>query len=177
VVKTGLVGTRYEWYKNGQSAPFKLTEIASIQKGTATNSLTLVSVQTTATFYCKVFQANGTFAFGGPFTVTVNYGCIAPGARAAAPEEVAAEVPLRVTLTPNPLVDGQLRAVVVGAGGQALRVQLVSLSGTTIESQTWLRAEAEQVVGWDLRARPSGLYLLQVSTPGQPRQSVKVINP
>jgi len=32
-------------------------------------------------------------------------------------------------------------------------------------------------VNWDLRTRPSGLYLLQVSTPGQPRQSVKVINP
>ena len=97
VLNAITTGVRYEWYKNGTSAPFKLTEIASIQRGTATSSLTLVSIQTTASYYVKVFQANGSFTFDGPFTVTVNYGCIAPGARVA-----AAEVPLTMTLTAQP---------------------------------------------------------------------------
>ena len=55
LLRATSTGVRYEWYKNGTAAPFKLTEIASIQRGTTTSSLTLVSVQTTATYYVKVF--------------------------------------------------------------------------------------------------------------------------
>lgn len=170
----GLPGSRYEWYKNGQSAPFKLTEIASIQKGTATSSLMLVSVQTTANYYCKIVQSNGSFAFAGPFQVVVNYGCIAPGARQAA--QSGTDVPLSVVLAPNPLADGQLRAVVRGAGGQLLSVELVDLRGEVIRFQNWPVAEVEQLIEWDVTSRSSGVYLLRAGANGQ-SQVVKVIKP
>jgi hypothetical protein len=113
VLTASTTGVRYEWYKNGTSAPFKLTGIASIQRGMATSSLTLVSVQTSASYYVKVFQANNSFTFEGPYGVTVNYGCVAPGARVAT--ESVVEVPQRILLMPNPVTDSQLRAVVRGA--------------------------------------------------------------
>ncbi len=163
VLTTITAGVRYEWYKNGQSAPFKLTEIASIQRGTATSSLTLVSVQTTASYYVKVFQANGSFSFEGPFTVTVNYGCIAPGARVAA--ELATEVPLSITLMPNPIESGQLRAVVRGASGQSLSVQLLDLRGQVILEQRWAETDAERVVEWNVGSQSAGVYLLKAQTP------------
>jgi len=174
VLTVGLPGSRYEWYKNGQSAPFKLTEIASIQKGTATSSLTIVSVQTTANYYCKVFQADGSSGFAGPFQVAVNYGCIAPGARLAA--EPVVEVPLAITLMPNPLASGQLRAVVRGAGGVSLSVELVDLRGGVVRSQTWPVADEQHRVEWDITVRPSGLYLLRATANGK-SQTVNVIKP
>ncbi len=152
VLTATTVGVRYEWYKNGQSVPFRLTEIASIQKGTATSSLTLVSIQTTASYYCKVFQANGSFTFDGPFVVTVDYSCVARMAAADVAEVV--EVPLSITLAPNPLANGQLRAVVQGAGGQSLSVELVDLRGRSVRSQTWAVADADQRIDWDLTDRP-----------------------
>ncbi len=173
VVLTALTtGVRYEWYKNGTSAPFKLTEIASIQKGTTTSSLTLVSIQTTANYYVKVFQANGSFSFEGPLKVTVDYSCIAPGARVAAAE--VAEAPLSVVLTPNPVVDGQLRAVVRGAAGMALSVELVDLNGQLIRQQQWQAADAEQVIEWNMGNGPSGMYLLRAQTPDQ-LKTIKVL--
>ena len=162
VLNATTTGVRYEWYKNGTSAPFKLTEIASIQRGTATSSLTVVSAQTTASYYVKVFQANGSFSFDGPFVVTVNYGCTTASARVS-----AAEVPLSVVLTPNPVLDGQLRAVVRGAGGQALSVELLDLRGQVVRSQTWSEADANQMVEWSIGQQATGLYLLKAQTPGQ----------
>jgi len=172
VLNATTTGVRYEWYKNGTSAPFKLTEIASIQKGTATSSLTVVSVQTTASYYVKVFQANNSFTFDGPFTVTVNYGCTTPGAREAA--ESVVEVPLSVVLAPNPLVDGQLRAVVRGAAGQALSAELVDLNGRLVRAQQWSAADAVQLIEWNISTQSSGLYLLRAYTPGQ-HTTVKVM--
>jgi len=160
VVVAGAFGDRYEWYKNGQSAPFKLVEIASIQKGTASSSLTLVSVQTTASYYCKVIQASGSFVFTGPFVVTINYGCIAPGARQAAAVE-GGDAGIAVVLTPNPVVEGRLRAVVRGAGGQALTVELVNLKGQALHRQQWETAASEQVVDWSVSQWPAGVYLLR----------------
>ncbi len=171
VLTASTTGVRYEWYKNGTSAPFRLTEIASIQKGTTTSSLTLVSIQTTDSYYCKVFAANNSFTFDGPFVVTVNYSCVG---RLAAAE--VAEVPLSITLTPNPLADGQLRAVVRGAGGTSLSVELVDLRGSQVRSQTWSVADADQRIDWSLTDRASGVYLLRVSTNGQ-SQTVKVVKP
>ncbi len=174
VLNAITTGVRYEWYKNGQSAPFRMTEIASIQKGTATSSLTLVSIQTTANYYVKVFQANGSFTFDGPFLVTVNYGCVASGARVASAEVV--EVPLSITLTPNPIVDGQLRAVVRGAAGQALSVELLDLRGSIVRSHNWSMAESEQQIDWNIATQSTGLYLLRVQTADQ-LKTVKVLKP
>ncbi len=165
VLNAITTGTRYEWYKNGQSAPFKLTEIASIQKGTTTSSLTIVSAQTTATYYCKVFQTDGSFSFAGPFVVTVNYGCTAPSARQAALDGSApvewTETGLQIRLLPNPLTDGRLRAVVQGAEGQPLMVELLDLRGRQLHQQQWAGAAPAQAVDWDVSAQPAGAYLLR----------------
>ena len=183
VLSAVTTGVRYEWYKNGQSAPFKLTEITSIQRGTATSSLTLVSVQTTASYYVKVFQANGSFTFDGPFVVTVNYGCVTPGARQATldgsvPAEVV-ETGLRIVLLPNPLTNGRLRAVINGAQGQPLTVELLDLRGMTLHQQQWETAASAQTVDWDVSDQPAGAYLLRaVSQPlhgTTQRQTLKVL--
>ena len=171
VLKASTTGVRYEWYKNGQTAPFKLTEIASIQRGTTTSSLTLVSVQTTASYYVKVFQANGSSIFEGPFVVTVNYDCVGGGARVGAP---AVEVPLGVVVLGNPVTDGVLRAVVQGASGGPLRVLLTDSRGSLIGQQTLDEASADQPLSMNLGSVPGGLLLLRVSTPTQSR-TVKVI--
>ena len=169
VLSATTTGVRYEWYKNGQSAPFKLTEIASIQRGTTTASLTLVSIQTTASYYVKVFQANGestpgSFVFDGPFVVTVNYGCTAPSARQAAFRE---DAPLRLLLMANPVDGEQLRAVVEGAGGQDLSVMLVNLKGQVVRQQRWSAADPAQVVEWLVGAHPAGVYILQARSGDQ----------
>ncbi len=171
VLKASTTGVRYEWYKNGQTAPFKLTEIASIQRGTTTSSLTLVSVQTTASYYVKVFQANGSSIFEGPFVVTVNYNCVGGGARVGAP---AVEVPLGVVVLGNPVTDGVLRAVVQGASGGPLQVLLTDSRGRLIGQQTLDEASADQPLSMNLGSVPGGLLLLRVSTPTQ-SQTVKVI--
>jgi len=163
--------TKYEWYKNGTTVANKMTEIASIQKGTNTASLTLVSVQTTADYYCKVTRPAGVTNVG-PIQVVVNYGCTAPGARLAGDEEP--QTPLTIRLLPNPILNGQLRAVVEGAAGQPLSVQLTDTKGRMVRQQTWPHAEAAQLVEWTIISQPSGLYLLQAQTPGQ-RITTKVI--
>ena len=185
VLQAITTGTRYEWYKNGQSAPFKLTEIASIQKGTATSSLTLVSIQTTASYYVKVFQANNSFSFEGPFVVTADYSCTAPSARQAAPltqeREPIAETNLQVVLTPNPLTDGRLRAIVQGAEGQPLTVELLDLRGRKLHQQQWAGAAPAQTLDWDVSGQPAGAYLLravnQRASGASQSQTLKVIKP
>ena len=178
-------GVRYEWFKNGTSAPFKLTEIASIQRGATTASLTLVSVQTTASYYVKVFAANNNFTVEGPFVVTVNYGCVAPGTRQAALDGSAPaegiEPGLQIRLLPNPLTDGRLRAVVQGAEGQPLSVELTDLRGMTLYRQQWDGAAPAQAVDWDVRQQPAGVYLLravsQQASGASQRQTLKVLKP
>jgi len=177
ILTTTTTGARYEWYKNGQSIPFKLTEIASIQRGTSTASLTLVSVQTTATYYVKVFAANststpGSFTWVGPMRVTVDFSCVTPGARQAAP--TVTEVPLSIKIVPNPITDNYLRAIIGGVAGQPLSVQLVDERGQLIREQSWSTAQADHQIEWFLSSQPAGLYWLQVSTPGQAK-TVKII--
>ena len=183
-------GVRYEWYKNGTSAPFKLTEIASIQRGTTTSSLTLVSVQTTASYYVKVFAANsastpGSVTVEGPFVVTINYGCTAPSARQAALDGATpaewTEAGLQIRLLPNPLTDGRLRAVVQGAEGQPLTLELLDLRGMILHQQQWETAAPGQAVDWDVSGQPAGVYLLravsQQASGASQRQTLKVLKP
>ncbi len=117
VVTTGS-GLLYQWYKNGQTVPSKMTEIASIQKGTTTASLTVVSPQTTANYFLKATDGGGTVVWYGPFRITVDYGCVG---RLAAD---FSEIEFQVVLAPNPLENGRLQAIISGAGGQALTVHL-----------------------------------------------------
>jgi len=75
-----------------------------------------------------------------------------------------AEIPLTVTLLPNPVVNGQLGALVRGAGGQSLVVELVDLRGQVLHRQAWPVAEAEQGVGWTVSVQSAGVYLLRAQT-------------
>ncbi|MBO0939504.1 immunoglobulin domain-containing protein [Fibrella sp. HMF5335] len=162
-------GVRYEWYKNGQTAANKLLDVVGVQRGTTTASLTLVSVQTNASFYCKVFAADGSFTWSGPFAVVLG-NC---GGRVGRAEDTP---PLAIILAPNPLENNQLRATVGGAGGQPLTVQLFDGQGLEVDHQSWSSAAAEQGVDWSLASQPAGLYLLRAVSNGR-QQSVKVIKP
>ncbi|MBO0939502.1 T9SS type A sorting domain-containing protein [Fibrella sp. HMF5335] len=162
-------GTRYEWYKNGQTAANKLLDVVGVQRGTATASLTLVSAQTNASFYCKVFAADGSFTWSGPFAVVLG-NC---GGRVGRAEDTP---PLTIILTPNPLEDNQLQATITGAEGQALTVQLVDMQGRTVRQQAWQHTAQKQSVVWMVSDLTTGVYLLQATTSKQ-SQRARVLKP
>ena len=170
VLTTAKPAARYEWYKNGQTAANKLIDVANTQLGTTTASLTLVSVQTSGTYYVKEIQANGSFAWSGPFAVTVDGRCTA---------RMGLEEPrpvLSIVATPNPLEDNRLRADVTGAEGGPLTVQLVDMQGYVLHEQHWQQAGETESVSWDVSRQPGGLYILQALTKQQ-RHTTKVIKP
>ncbi|GAB3560235.1 hypothetical protein GCM10027577_54150 [Spirosoma fluminis] len=152
---------KYEWYKNSLTTP-KLMETPQLFRGTATSSLTLINAQsnTQGNFYLKVTERSGTITIYGPYRLTVDASC---RARELAVETLA-EAGLGLTLLGNPLVDGHLKAVVKGAAGQRLQLDLRDSQGRPVRSQQWQQAEGEQVVEWDLSQQPAGLYLLQAQT-------------
>ncbi|GAB3494635.1 hypothetical protein GCM10027341_11020 [Spirosoma knui] len=167
---------KYEWYKNTLTSP-KLMETPQLFRGTATSSLTLINAQTNTqgNFYLKVTDRSGTVRVYGPYRLTVDASC-------RAREIVQLETPLQVELAPNPIQQDRLRAVVRGAEGRSLQVELVDLSGKSIRQQHWSQADAQHLLDWDMQGQASGLYLLQIVSeaghgiPAQ-RQSVKVIKP
>ncbi|GAB3496453.1 hypothetical protein GCM10027341_15270 [Spirosoma knui] len=167
---------KYEWYKNSLTTP-KIMETPQLFRGTATSSLTLINAQTNTqgNFFLKVTDRSGTVRVYGPYRLTVDASC-------RAREVAQLETPLQVELAPNPIQRDRLRAVVRGAEGRSLQVELIDLSGKPIRQQRWQQAESQQVIDWDLQAQSSGLYLLQViseagaSVPAQ-RQSLKVVKP
>ncbi|WP_460976338.1 immunoglobulin domain-containing protein [Spirosoma knui] len=152
---------KYEWYKNSLTSP-KLMETPQLFRGTATSSLTLINAQTNTqgNFFLKVTDRSGQVKIYGPYRLTVDASC---RARELAVEPVA-EAGLGLTLLGNPLVDGRLKAVVKGAAGQRLELDLRDSQGRRVRSQQWQQAEGEQLVEWDLSQQPAGLYLLQAQT-------------
>ncbi|GAB3511583.1 hypothetical protein GCM10027341_51290 [Spirosoma knui] len=165
---------RYEWYKNSLTSP-KLMETPQLFRGTATSSLTLINAQTNTqgNFFLKVTDRSGTVRIYGPYRLTVDANC-------RAREVAQLETPLRIELAPNPIQQDRLLAVVRGAEGRSLQVELVDLSGKPIRQQQW--SQAEQRIDWDMQGQTSGIYLLQILSeasadlPAQ-RQRVKVIKP
>ncbi|GAB3510484.1 hypothetical protein GCM10027341_48890 [Spirosoma knui] len=167
---------KYEWYKNTLTSP-KLMETPQLFRGTATSSLTLINAQTNTqgNFFLKVTDKSGTVMIYGPYRLNVDAGC-------KAREAAQLEMPLQVELAPNPIQQDRLRAVVRGAEGRSLQVELLDLSGKPIRQQHWRQAEAQHVLDWDMQAHTSGIYLLHVVSeasndePAQ-RQSMKVVKP
>ncbi|GAB3545948.1 T9SS type A sorting domain-containing protein [Spirosoma fluminis] len=167
---------KYEWYKNSLTTP-KIMETPQLFRGTATSSLTLINAQTNTqgNFFLKVTDRSGTVRIYGPYRLTVDASC-------RAREIASLETPLQVELAPNPIQQDRLRAVVRGAEGRSLQVELIDLSGKPIRQQHWQQAESGQMIDWDMQSQGSGLYLLQVISeagagiPAQ-RQSVKVVKP
>ncbi len=84
------------------------------------------------------------------------------------------EIGLTVTLQANPLENGQLRAIVRGAGGQPLTVQLHDLRGYVIRQQAWAQADGDQLIDWPMSTHPTGMYLLGAVSNGQ-QHTVKVL--
>jgi hypothetical protein len=162
-------GTRYQWFRHASmTAPgVRLTEVASLYRGTTTASLTLVSLQTTSYYSCQVTQANGTVQTFGPFAVNVQL-C---GSRVAAAES---ELAIQVRVAPNPLQSNRLRATIRGAEGQALTVELSDQQGRIWQQQQWPQAAREQALDWDVQQTPPGTLLLRARTDRQ-SQTVKVM--
>ncbi|AQG79373.1 endonuclease/exonuclease/phosphatase family protein [Spirosoma montaniterrae] len=171
VLSVSAVGTnlRYQWFRNGTTAAFRLIDINGVQRGTQTASLTLVNAQTTGNYYCQITGTTGTVIVG-PIRATVNTNC---SGRLPAPE---AGTGLLIDVAPNPLIDGQLRAVIRGVAGQRLRIQATNLSGQVLRQQQWEQADAEHTIDWNWQARPAGTYLLQVATDEQ-MKTIKLIKP
>ncbi|GAB3507178.1 hypothetical protein GCM10027341_41300 [Spirosoma knui] len=167
---------KYEWYKNSLTSP-KLMETPQLFRGTATSSLTLINAQTNTqgNFFLKVTDRSGTVRVYGPYRLTVDANC-------RAREIASLETPLQVELAPNPIQQDRLRAIVRGAEGRSLQVELVDVSGRSIRQQQWQQADSQQLIDWNIQGQASGMYLLQVVSeagnglPAQ-RQSVKVIKP
>ncbi|GAB3497220.1 hypothetical protein GCM10027341_17250 [Spirosoma knui] len=167
---------KYEWYKNSLTSP-KLMETPQLFRGTATSSLTLINAQsnTQGNFFLKVTDRSGQVKVYGPYRLTVDASC-------RAREIAQLETPLQVELAPNPIQQERLQAIVRGAEGRSLQVELVDLSGKPIRQQRWTQAEPQQRIDWDMQGQSSGLYLLQVVSEGgaglpTQRQSVKVAKP
>ncbi|GAB3493294.1 hypothetical protein GCM10027341_08410 [Spirosoma knui] len=167
---------RYEWYKNSLTTP-KIMETPQLFRGTATSSLTIINAQTNTQgdFYLKTTDGAGTVTIYGPYRLTVDASC---RAREAAPSELT----LQVDLAPNPLQQERLRAVIRGAEGSSLQVELVDLRGRLVRQQRWSAAAAEQVIDWDLQGEVGGVYVLGVISRssvdgGVEHRSVKVIKP
>ncbi|GAB3556207.1 T9SS type A sorting domain-containing protein [Spirosoma fluminis] len=167
---------KYEWYKNSLTNP-KIMETPQLFRGTATSSLTLINAQsnTQGNFYLKVTDRSGTVRVYGPYRLTVDASC-------RAREIASLETPLQVELAPNPIQQDRLRAVVRGAQGRSLRVELLDLSGKPIRQQHWQQADSQHLIDWDMQGQASGMYLLQVvSEAGNgisaQRQSLKVVKP
>ncbi|GAB3557034.1 T9SS type A sorting domain-containing protein [Spirosoma fluminis] len=167
---------KYEWYKNSLTTP-KLMETPQLFRGTATASLTLINAQsnTQGNFYLKVTYSSGTVRVYGPYRLTVDASC-------RAREVASLEIPLQVDLAPNPIQEDRIRAVVRGAEGRTLQLELVDLSGKPIRQQRWQQADSQQLIDWDMQAYSSGVYVLQAISEGNAglpaqRQSVKVVKP
>ncbi|GAB3510501.1 hypothetical protein GCM10027341_48930 [Spirosoma knui] len=162
---------KYEWYKNSLTTP-KIMESPQLFRGTATSSLTIINAQTNTQgdFYLKTTDGAGTVTVYGPYRLYVDASC-----RAREGAEVAiAESALEVSVLGNPLVNGQLRAVVKGAAGQPLAVKLINAQGYSLRQQDWKSAAQEQTVEWDVSNQAAGVYMLYVHTAGQTRQ-LKVV--
>ncbi|GAB3506201.1 hypothetical protein GCM10027341_38820 [Spirosoma knui] len=164
---------KYEWYKNNLTTP-KIMETPQLFRGTATSSLTLINAQTNTqgNFFLKVTDRSGAVKVYGPYRLTVDASC---RAREVAIEGIA-EPGLQVTILGNPVANGQLRALVQGAAGQHLQVELRDSQGRSIRSQRWTQAQPDQFIEWDISQQPAGLYLLQAQT-DQHTQQHKIIKP
>ena len=88
---------------------------------------------------------------------------------------VEEQTELEVQVLGNPLSGEQVEALISGAAGQALRVELVNLQGLVMDQQQFEQAEPQQRVVLQVGSIP-GLYLLRVST-GAQQKTLKVINP
>ncbi|WP_460984176.1 putative Ig domain-containing protein, partial [Spirosoma fluminis] len=165
---------KYEWYKNSLTSP-KLMETPQLFRGTATSSLTLINAQsnTQGNFYLKTTDQAGVVTIYGPYRLTVDGSC-------RAREVAQPELLLQVELAPNPIQQDRLRAVIRGAEGRPLQVELINLQGHLVRQQKWQQANDQHSIDWDLQGQSNGLYLLQVISEGgaglpAQRQSVKVV--
>jgi hypothetical protein len=80
----------------------------------------------------------------GPFRFTANLGFT------VYTRQGTEEVELKINLLGNPVLGDQLRAIISGASGKALSLQLLDLSGRPIRQQQWQQAETEQAIDWQL---------------------------
>ena len=84
------------------------------------------------------------------------------------------ELRLHISVRPNP-TEGFLRLSVQGGRGQSLKVELVNGAGQLVRQQSIEKAQAEEILSWDISRQPPGLYLLRVSSERESK-TVKVVH-
>ncbi|GAB3695454.1 hypothetical protein GCM10027592_17770 [Spirosoma flavus] len=110
---------------------------------------------------------------GTPGEATYSYNWLAACnamARVGAPETW-----LEVVVLGNPVVGESVEVGVKGAAGSALRLRVVNAQGRPVHAQTIDRAGSDERVRMNV-GQTSGIYLLDVSIPGQ-HQTIKLVKP
>ena len=80
---------------------------------------------------------------------------------------------LRVTLLNNPTAGAHLGAMVQGAEGRSLQLELRDMAGRLVGQQSWPSAASGQRVDWNLSGQPGGVYLLRATLDARPGQSAQ----
>ncbi|GAB3707596.1 hypothetical protein GCM10027592_41900 [Spirosoma flavus] len=110
---------------------------------------------------------------GTPGEATYSYNWLAACnamARVGAPE-----TSLEVVVLGNPVVGESVEVGVKGAAGSALRLRVVNAQGHPVHEQTIEQAGTDERIRVHV-GQTSGIYLLDVSIPGQ-RQTIKLVKP
>ncbi|MBD2702913.1 right-handed parallel beta-helix repeat-containing protein [Spirosoma sp. BT702] len=155
-VYTGTTGQPISFSVVNELAPTTSSGPYSLTLYTDNPSITLKAVQT-----------------GTPGEATFNYNWLNACnsmARLGAPE-----VPLQVVVLGNPVIGESVDVSVKGAEGSALRLRVVNAQGRPVHEQTVEQAGANERVRMNV-GHTSGIYLLDVSIPGQ-HQTIKLLKP
>ncbi|GAB3690745.1 hypothetical protein GCM10027592_08220 [Spirosoma flavus] len=110
---------------------------------------------------------------GTPGEATYSYNWLAACnamARVGAPE-----TSLEVVVLGNPVIGESVEVGVKGAAGSALRLRVVNAQGHPVHEQTIDQAGSDERIRVHV-GQTSGIYLLDVSIPGQ-RQTIKLVKP
>ena len=146
----------YRWFETGQSASSQMNDKNGVQLGTATNSLTLVSAQSTSNYFCRVTLSNGSIQWLGQYNVTVNKKC-------SGRLGVESEETLQVRLFPNPVVD--VLQLEVNGLSQPAQVRLYDIQGRTKGEWSMVPQAGKGQLRADVSALGEGLYIVEVATP------------
>jgi hypothetical protein len=145
---------------NGQ--PISFSVVSELSPTTAPGPYTLNLYTDNPTITLKATQS-GT---AGEASFAYNWlaACNSSSARVAAP--TGREVSLNVSVLGNPAVSETVQVEVRGAEGQPLRVSVANLQGGLLSEERIEQSAAVERLSLKL-SRSVGIYLLQVSSPGQ----------
>ncbi|WP_425576756.1 T9SS type A sorting domain-containing protein [Nibrella saemangeumensis] len=143
---------------NGGVMEYQIASVTTGWESVSSNTFIVQDKHIGQELKLRVRQRN---ASGGYTEVSISF---TPTACSNATARVAsAEQGLEVMVLGNPMQGEQVRALVRGAGGQRLWVEVVNLQGRAVAQQQVEQAQAEQDLQLEVGRTP-GVYLLRVST-------------